>query len=42
MLLEMEEVLEHNYNLFNSQEFLDNAWQELKTNLVAAIAACPT
>lgn len=42
MLHEMEEVLEHNYNLFNSQEFLDYAWEELKSNLAAAIAACPT
>lgn len=41
MLHEMEPVLEHNFNLFNSQEFLDYAWEELKNNLATAIAACP-
>ena len=39
MLHEMEPVLEHNYNLFNSQEFLDSAWEELKTNLKQAIVS---
>jgi hypothetical protein len=42
MLHEMEEVLEYNFNLFNSKEFLDHAWEELKSNLTAAIAACPS
>jgi hypothetical protein len=42
MLHEMEPVLEHNYNLFNSQEFLDSAWTELKTNLTVAVNSVPT
>lgn len=42
ILHEMESVLEHNYNLFNSQEFLDSAWTELTTNLQAAIDSVPT
>ena len=33
MLLEMREVLEHNYNLFYSQKFLDHCWNELAVNL---------
>lgn len=37
MLLEMKPVLEHNYKLFNSQEFLDMGWNELTTNLTKAI-----
>ena len=35
MLLEMESVLEHNYNHFYSNRFLDSCWQELATNLNA-------
>ena len=42
MLHEMQEILEYNYNLFNSKEFLDNAWAELENNLAAAIKACPS
>jgi hypothetical protein len=37
LLIEMKPVLEHNYNLFNGQEFLDNAWIELVNNLKNAI-----
>jgi len=42
MLQEMEPVLTHNYNLFNSQEFLDSAWAELKSNLTLAVNSVPT
>jgi hypothetical protein len=38
MLLDMQEVLEYNYNWFYSKEFLDLVWNELTTNLQAAIA----
>jgi len=41
ILHEMEEVLEYNYRLFNSREFLDAAWNELTSNLATAIAAAP-
>jgi hypothetical protein len=41
MLHEMTEVLEHNYRLFNSREFLDSAWNELTGNLKAAIESAP-
>ena len=37
MLVEMREVLEHNYNLFYSNEFLDNCWYELITNLKQSV-----
>lgn len=37
MLHEMQEVLDYNYNLFYSQDFLDNAWNELRNNLNKAI-----
>lgn len=37
ILLEMEEILEHNYSLFYSQKFIDSIWSELKTNLDFAI-----
>lgn len=33
MLKEMQPILEHNYNLFYSNEFLDHCWDELVTNL---------
>lgn len=33
MMQDMEEILLHNKSLFESTEFLDNAWQELTTNL---------
>ena len=32
-LVEMQSVLEHNYNLFYSKDFIDNAWLELKEQL---------
>lgn len=32
-LVEMQSVLDHNYNLFYSQDFIDNAWQDLKKQL---------
>ena len=35
ILVEMEPILEHNYNLFNSAEFLDYCWTELTDNLNA-------
>jgi hypothetical protein len=38
MLVDMEEVLEYNYNLFYSKEFLQQGWQELKTNLKLGFA----
>ena len=41
MLHEMSEVLEYNYNLFNSREFLDAAWNELTHNLKSAIESAP-
>jgi hypothetical protein len=37
MLCEMQEVLDYNYNLFYSQEFLDHCWNEMTTNLTAAL-----
>jgi hypothetical protein len=36
MLADMAPVLDHNFNLFNSQDFLDSIWFELATNLKAA------
>ena len=36
ILTEMQEILEHNYNLFHSQEFVDYCWNELKTNLIGS------
>lgn len=38
LLLEMEDILEHNYNLFYSKTFVDNILNELHINLDAAIA----
>ena len=38
MLVEMQEVIDHNYNLFYSKSFIDSAWNELTTNLAAAVA----
>ena len=35
MLIAMQPVLEHNYQLFNSTEFLDSCWTELTENLNA-------
>ena len=37
MLCEMKEVLDHNYNLFYSNEFLDVCWKELTANLESAV-----
>lgn len=37
MLREMTPVLNHNYNLFYSNEFLDHCWSELQTNLAVAV-----
>ena len=36
MLQEMQPILEHNYNLFYSNEFLDHCWGELLGNLKSA------
>jgi hypothetical protein len=36
-ILEMEEVLEHNYKRFYSQEFIDDCWRELTVNLFGAV-----
>lgn len=41
MLKDMQEVLDHNYNLFFSREFVDSTWNELETNLRDAIAQLP-
>jgi hypothetical protein len=40
-LIEMQSVLDHNYNLFYSKEFIDNIWHELKINLQSAVAQLP-
>jgi len=37
LLCEMQEVLDYNYNLFYSQEFLDSCWQELTNNLKSVV-----
>ena len=37
LLLEMEEVLEHNYNRFYSKEFVNDIWNELSVNLQLSI-----
>lgn len=41
MLVDMQEVLDYNYNWFYSKEFLDLVWNELKTNLQNSIAQLP-
>ena len=41
MLVEMTEVLEYNYQRFYSKDLLDQAWQELTTNLQQAVAQLP-
>ncbi len=38
LLQEMAEILEHNYNWFYSQNFIDYCWSELKDNLRSAVA----
>jgi len=37
ILIEMKNVLEHNYNWFYSKEFLDSVWNELTLNLRKSI-----
>ena len=37
MLQAMTPVLEHNYNLFYSNDFLDHCWTELQTNLLTSL-----
>ncbi len=32
----MQETLDHNFNVFNSQDFLQKGWNELTSNLLAA------
>lgn len=41
MLNEMQATLDHNYNLFYSQEFVDNVWNELTTNLDTQLSLLP-
>jgi hypothetical protein len=41
MLHEMESVLEHNFKLFNSPDFLNSAWDELTVNLRQAVESAP-
>lgn len=41
MLVSMQSVLDHNYNLFYSNTFLDQCWNELTTNLESAVAQLP-
>jgi hypothetical protein len=38
MLRGMNHVLEYNYNLFYSKDFIDSAWNEMTTSLQSAIA----
>ena len=38
LLQKMTEILEHNYNWFYSQNFVDYCWSELKDNLKSAVA----
>jgi len=38
VLLGMQNVLEHNYNLFYSREFVDRVWTELAENLNSSLA----
>ena len=33
MLLDMEPILEHNYNLFNNPEFIKSEWKHLTDSL---------
>ena len=37
MLQGMKYILEYNYNLFYSQEFINDAWTEVQKNLIEAI-----
>jgi hypothetical protein len=38
ILCEMQEVLEHNYNLFYSQKFVDHCWDELFDNINSVVS----
>lgn len=38
LLVEMNDVLEHNYNLFYSRSFINHAWQEMQISLQAAVS----
>lgn len=38
MLRGMKYVLDHNYNLFYSKDFINTAWKELQDNVIAATA----
>lgn len=40
MLAGMKYVIEHNYNLFYSQDFINKAWSELTANLEMVTAQC--
>jgi hypothetical protein len=42
MLLEMQPVIEYNYNLFYSPGFLQYAWDEFKSNLQLGINSIPS
>lgn len=37
ILKDMQEILDYNYNLFYSRDFIDSAWAELETNLTDSI-----
>jgi len=39
---EMQKVLDHNYNLFYSQAFIDGCWNELQTGLSKVCESIPT
>jgi hypothetical protein len=41
ILCEMQEVLEHNYNLFYSQKFVDHCWNELFDNIKSVVTQAP-
>jgi len=41
MLTEMQEVLDHNYNLFYSQSFIDRCWRELTLGLADVCKQSP-
>jgi len=38
LLIEMTPVLEHNFKLFNSSEFVDSVWRELTTSLQESVS----
>lgn len=41
LLIEMQEVLDYNYELFYSTKFLDDAWKEMTDNLLVAAKQFP-